>query len=121
MEYKSLGAMEYRFLSLIWENEPVSSMRLVQLCMEQFEWKKSTTYTMLKRLQDKGLVTNNNTVVTTLASREEVCARESVEFISNTFKGSLPSFIAAFFGERTISDEEAEELKMLIDSFREAK
>ena len=121
MEYKSLGTMEYRFLSLIWENEPVSSMRLVQLCMEHFGWKKSTMYTMLKRLQDKGLVANNNTVVTSLIIRKEVCTRESEEFITNTFKGSLPSFITAFLGEKTISDEEAEELKRLIDSYREAK
>ena len=118
MEYKSLGTMEYRFLSLIWDNEPVSSAQLVQLCHEQFEWKKSTTYTMLKRLQEKGLVANNSSVVNSLFSREEILARESESVISNTFKGSLPSFIAAFLGDKTISEEEAEELKRLIDSYR---
>ena len=118
MEYKNLGTMEYRFLSIIWENEPVSSMRLVQLCLEQFGWKKSTTYTMLKRLQEKGLAANNGSVVTALVSQETVRAKESEAFVSNTFKGSLPGFIAAFLGDKTITDEEAEELKRLIDSYR---
>ena len=118
MEYKSLGTMEYRFLSLIWDNEPVSSTRLAQLCQEQFEWKKSTTYTMLKRLGEKGLVANSNSVVTSLISQKEVCAKESEAFVSNTFKGSLPGFIAAFLGDKTITEAEAEELKKLIDSYR---
>ena len=113
-----LGTMEYRFMTLIWENEPVSSMKLVQLCAEQFEWKKSTTYTMLKRLGEKGFVENNGSVVTSLVSQSEIRARESESFVSETFKGSLPGFIAAFFDGKTISDEEAEELKMLIDSYR---
>ena len=118
MDY-SLGTMEYRFLSLIWENEPVSSMQLVKLCEEQFKWKKSTTFTALKRLQNKGLVDNRDTVVVSLVSQEEVRAKESREFISETFKGSLPSFMAAFFGGEKISEEEAEELKRLIDSYKE--
>lgn len=117
MDY-SLGTMEYRFLTIIWENEPVTSMDLVQLCAEQFDWKKSTTYTMLKRLQEKGFVENNRSVVTSLISQTEMRARESKNFVSETFKGSLPSFIAAFLGGETISEEEAEELKKLIDSYR---
>ena len=117
MEYR-LGTMEYRFMSIIWDNEPVSSTLLVQKCAEQFEWKKSTTYTMLKRLQEKGFVENNNSVVTSLVSQSEVMARESENIVSETFKGSLPSFIAAFLGGKTISEEEAEELKKLIDSYR---
>ena len=117
MEYR-LGTMEYRFMSIIWDSEPVSSTQLVQKCAEQFEWKKSTTYTMLKRLQEKGFVENNNSVVSSLISRAEVMARESETVVSETFKGSLPSFIAAFLGGKTISEEEAEELKKLIDSYR---
>lgn len=110
--------MEYRFLSLIWENEPVNSMKLVQLCNDAFDWKKSTTYTMLKRLQEKGLVQNENAVVTSTVTKEQVQANESKVFMSETFSGSLPNFITAFMGGSTISDEEAEELKKLIDSYR---
>lgn len=113
-----LGTMEYRFMSIIWENEPISSMKLVQLCAQQFDWKKSTTYTMLKRLIEKRVVENNDTVVTSLISQAEVRAKESDIFINETFKGSLPGFIAAFFDGKSISDEEAEELKKLIDSYR---
>ncbi len=120
MEYR-LGTMEYRFLSLIWENEPVSSMHLVRLCSEHFEWKKSTTFTMLKRLQEKGLVRNENSVVSSVISPAEVRTKESEAFVSETFKGSLPSFIAAFLGNKTISRDEAEELKKLIDSFRKGE
>lgn len=105
-------------MSIIWENEPISSMQLVQLCAQQFGWKKSTTYTMLKRLIEKGIVENNNTVVTSLVSQAEIRSKESDLFINETFKGSLPGFIAAFFDGKTISDEEAEELKKLIDSYR---
>lgn len=118
MEYR-LGTMEYRFMNIIWENEPVSSTRLVQLCMEQFDWKKSTTYTMLKRLQEKGFVENSSSIVNSLIDQAEVMARESEIFVSETFKGSLPSFITAFLGGKTISEEEAEELKKLIDSYKE--
>lgn len=118
MEYK-LGTMEYRFLTVIWENEPVSSMQLVSLCSEKFDWKKSTTFTMLKNLQQKGLVRNDHSVVTSVVSQTEVMARESEMFIEETFRGSLPSFISAFLGNKGISADEAEELKRLIDSFRE--
>ena len=110
-----LGTMEYRFMSIIWENEPISSMKLVQLCAQQFDWKKSTTYTMLKRLIEKRVVENNDTVVTSLISQAEVRAKESDIFINETFKGSLPGFIAAFFDGKSISDEEAEELKKRLE------
>ena len=110
--------MEYRFLSLIWDNEPINSMKLVQLCNEVFDWKKSTTYTMLKQLQKKGLVANQNAIVTSLVPKEQVQANESEVFMNETFSGSLPSFLTAFLGGKTISEEEAEELKQLIDSYR---
>ena len=117
MDY-SLGTMEYRLLTLIWENEPVSSMRLVEICRDVFDWKKSTTYTMLKRLQDKGLVSSVKTIVTSLVSQAEVRTKESSDVIEESFGGSLPNFIAAFLGGNTISDEEAEEIKRLIDSYK---
>ena len=118
MEKSNLGIMEYHLLSLIWENEPLTSMKLVQLCGEAFDWKKSTTYTMLKRLQQKGFVQNEGTVVSSLIDRDSVQSSESESFVANTFSGSLPGFLAAFFNGKTISDEEAEELKKLIDSYR---
>ncbi len=117
MDY-SLGTMEYRLLTLIWENEPVSSMRLVEICRDTFDWKKSTTYTMLRRLQDKGLVSSVKTIVTSLVTQAEVRTKESSDVIEESFGGSLPSFIAAFLGGNTISDEEAEEIKRLIDSYK---
>ena len=117
MDY-SVGTMEYRLLTLIWENEPVSSMRLVEICRDVFDWKKSTTYTMLKRLQDKGLVSSVKTIVTSLVSQAEVRTKESSDVIEESFGGSLPNFIAAFLGGNTISDEEAEEIKRLIDSYK---
>lgn len=115
MEY-SLGTMEYRFMMLVWKNEPVNSMQLVRMCEEQFKWKKSTTFTAIKRLQEKGFLQNKNSVVTSLISQEEVMAEESKVVISETFMGSLPMFVAAFLGGNTLSEEEAEEIKKLIDS-----
>ena len=119
MEKTSLGIMEYHLLSLIWENEPLTSMQLVQLCGEAFDWKKSTTYTMLKRLQEKGYVKNVDAMVTSLIERSEVLSNESEAFVSETFSGSLPGFLTAFFGGRKITEEEAKELKDLIDSYKE--
>ena len=118
MEYKRLGEIEYRLMLLIWDNEPMGSMQLVSLCAEEFGWKKSTTFTMLKRLCEKGLVQNENAVVTSLVSREELQRTESASFIDRTFAGSLPSFLVSFLGDKTISDEEADALKKLIDSHR---
>ena len=100
MELYRLGAMEYRFLSIIWENEPVSSTKLVALCNEAFGWKKSTTYTMLKRLQEKGYVKNVDAMVTSLIERSEVLSNESEAFVSETFSGSLPGFLTAFLYPR---------------------
>ena len=121
MEYKRLGEIEYRFISLIWENEPVSSMKLVELAGERFGWKKSTTFTMLKRLVDKSLVRNVDSVVSSAVPRAQVEKRESESFLENTFAGSLPGFLVSFLGGKSISDAEAEELKELIDSHREKR
>lgn len=109
---------DYRFLTIVWDHAPVASGQLVRLCQTQLGWKKSTTYTQLKRLSDKGLVQNEQSVVTPLVSRDQVQRQESSYFVDRTFNGSLPGFVAAFLGGRTISDAEAEELKRLIDAHR---
>lgn len=119
MENKRLAESEYRFMNFIWELEPVPSMQLVALCEEQFDWKKSTTYTVLKRLAEKGFVQNENAIVTSLIPRHEVQASESEKFVEQTFAGSLPGFLTAFLGGKTISAKEAAELKRLIDEHKE--
>lgn len=119
MEIKRLYEGEQRFLQIIWAYEPVGSGELVRLCQTELGWKKSTTYTMLKRLAEKGLVVNEKTVVRSLVSREAVQAAESEYVVEQTFSGSLPGFLVSFLGGRTISEREAEELKRLIDAHRE--
>lgn len=119
MGYRRLCESDYRFMNVIWDNEPVNSTKLVALCLETLGWKKSTTYTMLKKMCDKGLAQNKDTIVTALVPREEVEAAESETFVAETFGGSLPRFLVAFLGDKTISSKEAEELKDLIDQYRE--
>ena len=113
------GEVQMKFAELIWEKEPVGSGELVKICADVFGWKKSTTYTMLKRLQEKGYVKNVDAMVTSLIERSEVLSNESEAFVSETFSGSLPGFLTAFFGGRKITEEEAKELKDLIDSYKE--
>lgn len=115
MGNKRLYEGEARFMDIIWDNEPVPSGRLVELCRDALGWKKSTTYTILKRLGEKGLVKNENSTVTALVSRKEVQAAESTFVVEQTFAGSLPGFLVAFLGDKTISREEAEALKKMID------
>lgn len=115
MENMRLYDGEARFMDIIWNNEPVPSGELVKLSLEKLGWKKSTTYTMIKRLSEKGFVRNENSVVTALVKRDAVQAAESKYVVDQTFAGSLPSFLVSFFGGKTISKEEAEELKRMID------
>ena len=119
MESKRMFNGELRFLNIIWANEPVASGDLVRLCQQELGWKKSTTYTMLKRLADKGFLRNENAIVTSLVSRAEVQAAESESVVQQTFDGSLPGFLVAFLGGKTISSDEAEAIKRLIDEHRE--
>lgn len=119
MENLKLCESDYRFMTVIWDNEPVQSPKLVELCQEKFGWKKSTTYTMLKKLCGKGFAQNVNTVVSSLIPREEVQAYESERFVEETFAGSLPGFLVAFLGGKTISKQEAAQLKRLIDEHKE--
>ena len=119
METLKLCESDYRFMTVIWDNEPVPSGRLVELCAEALGWKKPTTYTTLRKLCEKGFAKNENTVVSALIPREQVQAYASEHFVEHTFRGSLPGFLAAFLGGKTISQEEAEELKRLIDAHQE--
>ena len=119
MENKRLFEGEARFMDVIWDNEPVPSGRLVELCSEKLGWKKSTTYTVLRRLGEKGMLKNENSVVTALISREEVQRSESSFVVEQTFAGSLPNFLVAFLGDKTISREEAKRLKEMIDRYSE--
>ena len=119
MESKRLAESDYRFMSLIWDSEPVGSTRLAEIALDRLGWKKSTTYTMLKKLAEKGLIRNENAVVTALVPRERVQTAESEKFVEQTFAGSLPGFLVAFLGGKRISAAEAEELKALIDAHRE--
>ena len=110
---------EMKFMDIVWENEPLRSRELVRLCAERLGWKQSTTFTVLKKLSNRGIVKNEATVVTSLVGRDQVQRYESEAIVKKNFGGSLPSFIAAFMSGKRLSDEEADELKKLIDSYRE--
>ena len=118
-EYK-LATSEKRFADLIWDREPVGSTELVKICEQEFDWKKSTTYTMLKKLCDKGIFKNERAVVSAQISREEFYGRQSREFVEDTFDGSLPKFLTAFIGKKKLSDAQVEEMKALIENYRES-
>ena len=113
-----LGAVESRFAAIIWDNAPVTSARLVELARQELDWKKSTTYTVLKRLSQRGFFRNEGGVVTALLSREEFYAAQSRQFVEETFDGSLPAFLAAFTSGKKMSEEEANQLQELIDGMR---
>jgi len=116
-QYK-LGEVEAAFAALIWDNEPLPSSRLVELCADKLEWKKSTTYTVLRRLCQRGIFQNEGGMVTSLISREEFAARQSEEFVDQAFGGSLPKFLAAFTTRKKLGSEEIEQLQRLIDESR---
>ena len=119
MKELKLCESDYRFMTVIWDHEPMTSRELVELCAEKLGWKKSTTYTTLKKLCEKGFAQNEDTVVTAKIPRETVQAYESERFVERAFDGSLPWFLASFLGGKTISREEAAQLKKLIDQHRE--
>lgn len=118
MEYNKICDSEYRFMTVIWDHAPVNSGELVRLCQEQLGWKKSTTYTEIKKLTEKGYIKNENAVITVLIEREQAEREESEYFVERTFGGSLPGFITAFLGGKKISEVEAEALKALIDQHK---
>ena len=111
-EYR-LAETEARFAELIWQREPISSPELVRLCEKEFKWKKSTTYTVLKKLCDRGIFRNEKAVVTSLISREEFFSYKSRKFVEDSFGGSIPRFLAAFMGGKKLTAQEAEENKKL--------
>ena len=117
MENK-LGAMEMRFAELIWQNEPINSGELVKLCETELNWKKSTTYTMLRRLCQRGIFQNEGSIVSAVMTREEFDARETTDFVEEKFNGSLPRFLAAFTARKKLSDAEIDALQKLIDNSR---
>ena len=113
-----LGIVEERFADIIWQNEPLSSGKLVELCNEKLDWKKSTTYTVLRKLCDKGIFINQNGCVSSLISKNEYYALQSERFVDETFKGSLPAFIAAFVSRKSLSTAEIKEIQKMIESYK---
>ena len=121
MEHLRLAEGEYRFARIVWDNEPIPSGKLVELSQKELGWKKSTTYTVLKKLVERGVLRNENAVVSAVIPREDILREESRAVVDRAFDGSLPSFLAHFMGGRTLSDQEADELKAVIDRFREGE
>ena len=113
-----MGAIESRFADIIWQNEPVASPELVKLAAKELDWKKSTTYTVLKRLCERGIFQNNDGTVTSLISKQDFYAVQSEKFVEETFSGSLPAFLAAFTTRKKLSDAEINELQELINQSR---
>lgn len=113
-----LGAIESRFADIIWDNEPLSSNQLTKLAQKELNWKMTTTYTILKRLCDRGIFQNQNSTVSSLISRDEFYALQSEKFVNDTFDGSLPAFVTAFASRNKLTEAEAAELKRLIDGMK---
>lgn len=121
MDTPKVFESEYRFCLILWEHEPVKSSVLVELCKEQLGWKPTTTYTVIKRLSERGVLKNENTVVTSLVSKDEVQASELNEMVEKTFEGSLPTFIAAFTKHGKITDKEIDAVQQMIDNYRKGQ
>lgn len=119
MDRFNLCESEYRFANIVWENEPLGSGELVKLCNEKLGWKKSTTYTVLKKLCQREILRNQDSIVTAIVKREQVQKFESEQFLEKNFDGSLPQFIASFMSGKKLSKTDAEGLKKLIDSYKE--
>ena len=118
MQDTRLGAVEARFADIVWQNEPMTTRELVALCEKELEWKRTTTYTVLKKLCEKGIFKTENSTVTASMTRDEFYAIQSEKFVDDTFGGSLPAFIAAFASRKRPSEKELEEIRRMIDSFR---
>ncbi len=114
-----MGAVESRFADIIWENEPLSSAELVKKSEQILKWKKSTTYTVLKRLCEKGIFCNEKGTVTSLISKEEFYSLQSEKFVDETFGGSLPAFLAAFTSRKKLTSKEVEELRRMVENYEE--
>lgn len=112
---------EYRFCLILWEHEPIKSKELVKLCADQLGWKSTTTYTVIKRLSDRGVLQNDHTVVSSLVSKDQVQAAELEEFVEKTFEGSLPAFVAAFTRHQKLSKSDVDAVQAMIDQYRKGE
>ena len=119
MEAPKIFESEYRFCLLLWDNEPINSTKLAALCKESLDWSKATTNTVIRRLTERGVVKNENTIVTTLISKEEAQKSRLEEMVEETFEGSMPAFIAAFSRSKKLTRQEVDQLRALIDSYEE--
>ncbi|WIV12911.1 BlaI/MecI/CopY family transcriptional regulator [Proteiniborus sp. MB09-C3] len=117
MKAYKLAETEEKFAELIWRNEPIGSGDLVKLCEKEMNWKKSTTYTVLKKLCEKGIFQNENAIVSSLITKNEYYAKQSIRFVEDTFGGSLPKFLTAFISAKKLSKHQVDELKKLIDEY----
>lgn len=113
-----LGVIQERFADIVWANEPVGSGELVKICEKELNWKKPTTYTVLRKLCEKGLLKNENGIVTSLIPKDEFYSAKSEQIIEEFFEGSLPAFVAAFISRKSLSRKEADEIQQMIDTFR---
>lgn len=119
MEIPKIFESEYRFCLILWEHEPVPSGKLVELCKENLGWSKATTYTVIRRLSERGVLKNENTIVSSLISKEEAQKSRLEAMVEETFEGSMPAFIAAFSKSKKLSRQEVDQLQALIDNFKE--
>jgi len=119
MDAPKIFESEYRFCLLLWEHEPVNSTKLVALCKEHLGWSKATTYTVIRRLSERGIIQNENTIVSALVSKEQAQSSRLEAMLEETFEGSVPAFIAAFSKSKKLSKTETDQLQALIDSFQE--
>jgi BlaI family penicillinase repressor len=121
MEIPKVFESEYRFCLILWENEPIKSSELVKLCRQKLGWKPTTTYTVLRRLGERGVLKNENTVVRSLVSKDQVQTAQIDEMVEKTFEGSLPAFVAAFTRSRSLSPAQLDEVQAMIDRFRKGE
>ena len=119
MDTPKIFESEYRFCLILWEHEPISSGKLVELCKEGLGWSKATTYTVFRRLSERGVLMNENTIVSALISKEQAQESRLEEMVEQTFEGSMPAFIAAFSKSKKLTRQEVDQLKALIDSYEE--
>ncbi len=118
MEIPKIHESEYRFCLILWEHEPVTAVELVKLCQEQLGWKRTTTYTVIKRLGERGVLKNDNSVITSLVSKDEAQMYEIDELVEKKFEGSLPAFVAAFTKRQDLSEKDLDEVQRMIDRIR---
>ena len=118
MNEMRLGVIESRFADIVWQRAPLSTAELIKICAAEFDWKRTTTYTVLKRLSERGIFKNDNGIVTVLISKDEFYSRQSEKVVNESFGGSLPAFIAAFTSRQNLSESEIEQIRSIIDKMK---